>query len=63
MVTVTLRAPDVAPLARVSVAVSCVADPTDTVLAVTPDPLRLTVAPVAKPVPMIVTGTAAPGAA
>ena len=57
----TSRAPSAAPLAIVSVAVSCVADPTDTMLTVTPVPLRATVAPTANPVPLIVTGTAAPG--
>jgi hypothetical protein len=60
-VTVTSRAPGVAPLAIVNVAVSWVADPAIALLRVTPAPLALTVAPATNPDPMIVTGTAVPG--
>ena len=60
--TVRLRVPGAALLAVVSVAVSCAADPTLTSLDVTPVPLTLTVAPAANPLPLIVTGTAVPGA-
>ncbi|MDO8479284.1 MAG: hypothetical protein Q7W02_24460 [Candidatus Rokubacteria bacterium] len=60
--TVTLRVPSAVPLAIVSVAVSCVADFTVTLLDVTPVPLTLTVTPVANPDPLIVTGTVAPTA-
>ena len=59
-VTVTLRAPSVAPAAMPSVAVSCVAEPTATFVTPMPAPLRLTVAPAANPEPLIVTGTVAP---
>src|ERR1700675_2282713 len=52
-VTITLRAPTVAPAAIVSVAVSCVAVGTATLLTVMPAP-ALTVAPLWKLVPVIV---------
>jgi hypothetical protein len=56
-VTVTSRGPACAPAAIVKVAVSCVGDTTTTLLAVTPDPLMLTMAPLAKVDPLILTGT------
>jgi hypothetical protein len=59
-VTVTFRASAAALLARVSVAVIWVAEITVTFDAVTPVPLRLTVAPWRNPVPPMVTGTVAP---
>ena len=59
-VTVTSRAPRAAPAAMPSVAVICVADPSNTLLTVTPVPLTLTLAPATKPEPVIVTGTEAP---
>src|SRR5262249_51892573 len=61
LATVMSRAPTDAPLAIVSVAVSCVAELTDTLLADTPVPLRLTEVPAATRLPVMVTGTVAPG--
>ena len=57
--TLTSRPPGLAPAAMVSVAVSCVADTTETFDTVIPAP-ALTVAPVANPEPARVTATAAP---
>ena len=59
-VTVTSWAVPAVPVATVRVAEICVAETTVTLLAETPVPLRLIVAPVAKPAPWIVTGTAVP---
>ena len=59
-VTVTSRAAPAVPVATVRVAEICVAETTVTLLAETPVPLRLIVAPVTKPVPWIVTATAVP---
>ena len=61
LMTLTSRAPDAAPAAMVSVAVSCVADTREIFDAEIPTP-ALRVAPVANPDPLIVTATAVPGA-
>src|SRR4029077_12561829 len=60
-VTVTSRAPSVAPAAIARVAVSCVAEGTVTPLTVMPVP-TLSVAPLWKFVPVMVTGTLLPAA-
>jgi hypothetical protein len=62
LVTVTSRAPRVAPLLIVSVAVSCVADTIVTLLTLTPAPLTPTLEPVRKLDPLIFTRTVAPTA-
>src|SRR5215831_16263192 len=62
-VTVRSRAPIAAPAATVRVAVIWLAETKETFDAVTPIRLRLTVDPATNPVPLIVTGIVAPGAA